>query len=60
MDCVTCIWGDTTSLPRTIKMGNVIINQTGKSNTTCTHQGDKNITITDGEINCSAYRRKEP
>lgn len=57
-NCKNCKHGDVSKEPRTIVSGNSIIYQSGNG-VKCTNSGTMNITITDGEMVCSAFEPKE-
>lgn len=56
--CENCIHADVSDSPRVIKHGNITIYQNANS-VNCKCENIRSINITDGEMVCSEYRRKQ-
>ena len=53
--CDECKWADIHDGPRRIIKGSVIFTQDGVHNIVCTHKGDKTMTFTDDDMQCSGW-----
>lgn len=58
MDCKNCIYGDVATKPRTIKTKTGVIHQ-NPGGITCRCKGIKSMSFTDGEMECSEFRKRE-
>lgn len=57
MSCKNCIYADISNKPRTIVIGNMVINQNANG-INCLNEHIRNISFSNGEMICSEYKEK--